>query len=52
MPKKKEKQSIQQDKDKKTQKRETSATNYSGSDDKEKTLYLIQIRYLNEKLER
>eukprot|EP00066_Takifugu_rubripes_P024977 XP_011614243.1 PREDICTED: uncharacterized protein C9orf117 homolog isoform X2 [Takifugu rubripes] len=52
MPKKKEKQSIQQDKDNKTQKRETSASNYSGSDDKEKTLYLIQIRYLNEKLER
>lgn len=52
MPKKKEKQSIQQDKDNKTQKRETSATNYSDSDDKEKTLYLIQIRYLNEKLER
>lgn len=52
MPKKKEKKSDQKDKDNKTQIRGTSASNYSGSDDKEKNLYLIQIQYLNEKLDR
>lgn len=52
MPKKNEKKNLQQNKDNNTQKRESSATNYSGSDDKDKSLYLIQIRYLNEKLER
>lgn len=52
MPKKKEKKIDEKDKDNKTQIRGTSAANYSGSDDKEKNLYLIQIRYLNEKLDR
>lgn len=52
MPKKKENKIDQKEKDNKTQKKETSAANYSGSDDKEKNLYLIQIRYLNEKLDR
>lgn len=52
MPKKKEKKKDQQDNDNRTQKRDTSAANYSGSDDKEKNVYLIQIRYLNEKLDR
>lgn len=52
MSKKKENKIDQKDKDDKTQKRGTSAANYSGSDDKEKNLYLIQIRYLNEKLDR
>lgn len=52
MPKKKENKTGQKGKDNKTPPRETSAANYSGSDDKEKSLYLIQIRYLNEKLDR
>lgn len=52
MPKKKEKKKDQLDNDNKAQKRDTSAANYSGSDDKEKNIYLIQIRYLNEKLDR
>lgn len=52
MSNKKENKIDQKDKDDKTQKRGSSAANYSGSDDKEKNLYLIQIRYLNEKLDR
>lgn len=52
MPKKKENKIDQKDKDNKTQIRGISAANYSGSDDKDKNLYLIQIRYLNEKLDR
>ncbi|XP_068460769.1 cilia- and flagella-associated protein 157-like isoform X2 [Clinocottus analis] len=51
MPRKKEKK---QDEVKKTAKKESSSTpaDKSGSEDKEKSLYLIQIRYLNEQLER
>lgn len=52
MPKKKENKVDQRDKDNKTQITGTSATKYSGSDDKEKNLYLSQIRHLNEKLDR
>ncbi|XP_029366201.1 cilia- and flagella-associated protein 157-like [Echeneis naucrates] len=52
MPKKKEnKSSNKQDEVKKTQERETSGDK-NGSDAKEKDLYLIQIRYLTEQLER
>ncbi|XP_058492601.1 cilia- and flagella-associated protein 157-like isoform X2 [Solea solea] len=51
MPKKKEKKSSDnRDEEKKTTQR--SAAQTSGSDDREKTLYLTQIRYLNEQLER
>uniref|UniRef100_A0A8C2WRL3 Cilia- and flagella-associated protein 157 n=1 Tax=Cyclopterus lumpus TaxID=8103 RepID=A0A8C2WRL3_CYCLU len=51
MPKKKEKK---QDDVKKAAKKENSPTaaGKSGSEDKEKHLYLIQMRYLNEQLER
>lgn len=52
MPKKKENETDPKDKDNKTQKRGTSAADYSGSDYKEKNLYLIQIQYLNEKVDR
>ncbi|XP_031161807.1 cilia- and flagella-associated protein 157 [Sander lucioperca] len=55
MPKKKDKKSgDKQDEAKKTSKKESSAApaNKTGSDDKEKDLYLTQIRYLNEQLER
>ncbi|XP_035513720.1 cilia- and flagella-associated protein 157-like [Morone saxatilis] len=55
MPKKKDKKSGDaQDEDKKTQKKDRTATpaDKPAPDDKEKDLYLIQIRYLNEQLER
>ncbi|KAM7415659.1 hypothetical protein PAMA_017947 [Pampus argenteus] len=55
MPKKKGKKSVEkQDEDKTTQKKESPVipADKSGSDDKEKDLYLTQIRYLNEQLER
>lgn len=55
MPKKKDKKiGDKQDEVKKTSKYESSATpaDKTASDDKEKDLYLIQIRYLNEQLER
>ncbi|KAF1389565.1 hypothetical protein PFLUV_G00074720 [Perca fluviatilis] len=55
MPKKKDKKSgDKQDEAKKTSKKESSETPAvkTGSDDKEKDLYLTQIRYLNEQLER
>ncbi|XP_040011891.1 cilia- and flagella-associated protein 157-like [Xiphias gladius] len=52
MPKKKDKKSGEkQDEDKKTAKKE-KPVDKNGSDDKEKVLYLTQIRYLNEQLER
>ncbi|XP_056232195.1 cilia- and flagella-associated protein 157-like [Seriola aureovittata] len=52
MPKKKDKKSSnKQDEAKKPQKSETPADK-NVSDDKEKDLYLTQIRYLNEQLER
>ncbi|XP_040898799.1 cilia- and flagella-associated protein 157 [Toxotes jaculatrix] len=52
MPKKKDKKSSgKQDEDQKTPKKETPADK-NGSGDKERDLYLIQIRYLNEQLER
>lgn len=55
MPKKKDKKSAdKQDKDKKTPKKDSSATHAdkTPSDDKEKDLYLTQVRYLSEQLER
>ncbi|XP_032370898.1 cilia- and flagella-associated protein 157 [Etheostoma spectabile] len=55
MPKKKDKKSgDKQDEAKKTSKKESSAASAdkTGSDDKERDLYLTQIRYLNEQLER
>ncbi|XP_070759876.1 cilia- and flagella-associated protein 157-like [Enoplosus armatus] len=55
MPKKKDKKSgDKQDEVKKTSKKESSTTpaDKTASDDKEKALYLTQIRYLNEQLER
>ncbi|XP_070820786.1 cilia- and flagella-associated protein 157-like [Chaetodon trifascialis] len=55
MPKKKDKKSgDKQDKDRKTPKKDSSATpaDKTASDDKEKDFYLTQIRYLNEQLER
>lgn len=51
MPKKKNKKGDKQEEDKKTAERDTTADK-TGSDDKEKGLYLTQIRYLNEQLER
>ncbi|XP_071340021.1 cilia- and flagella-associated protein 157-like [Trachinotus anak] len=52
MPKKKEKKNgDKQDEAKKTSKKESPADK-NGSDDKEKDLYLTQIRYLNDQLER
>lgn len=52
MPKKKDNKSG--DKQDKGKKNDSSATkaDKNGSDDKEKDLYLTQIRYLNEKSER
>lgn len=55
MPKKKDKKrGDKQDEASKTKKKEISATpaDKTASDDKEKDLYLTQIRYLNEQLER
>lgn len=55
MPKKKDNKSgDKQGKDKKTPKKDSSATDAdkTGSGDKEKDLYLTQIRYLNEQSER
>lgn len=55
MPRKKDKKSgDKQDEAKKTSKKESSSTpaDKTGSEDKEKDLYLTQIRYLNEQLER
>ncbi|XP_031726478.1 cilia- and flagella-associated protein 157-like [Anarrhichthys ocellatus] len=56
MPKKKEKKSddMKRDEVKKTSKKESSSTRAakSVSDDREKDLYLTQIRYLNEQVER
>ncbi|XP_069034602.1 cilia- and flagella-associated protein 157-like [Embiotoca jacksoni] len=52
MPKKKDKKSgDKQDQNKKTPKKD-SVADKSGSTDKEKDLYLTQMRYLNEELER
>lgn len=55
MPKKKDKKTgDKQKEDKKTSKKDTSATpaNKSSHDEKDKDLYLTQIRYLDEQLER
>ncbi|XP_029295998.1 cilia- and flagella-associated protein 157-like [Cottoperca gobio] len=55
MPRKKEKKSVEkQNEIKKTQKKESSASpvDNTGWEGKENELYLIQIRYLNEQLER
>ncbi|XP_029999158.1 cilia- and flagella-associated protein 157-like [Sphaeramia orbicularis] len=54
MPKKKDKKTSEQDEDNKTRKKESrvASVDKTASDDKEKRLYLTQIRYLNEQLER
>ena len=55
MPRKKDKKSGEkQDEAKKMSKKGSSSTpaDKTGSEDKEKDLYLTQIRYLNEQLER
>lgn len=54
MPKKKDKKTSEPAEDIKSRKKESevASVDKTASDDKEKRLYLTQIRYLNEQLER